>query len=53
MATTQLLKTALFANGLDAYWEQFTSLKERLESYIPQLVIDANKDVKLEQNPGW
>ena len=20
---------------------------------IPQLVIDANKDVKLEQNPGW
>ena len=28
------LKTGLFGIGLDAYWEQFTGLKERLESYI-------------------
>lgn len=28
------LKIGLFAIGLEAYWEQFTGLKERLESYI-------------------
>lgn len=28
------LKIGLFGIGLDAYWEQFTGLKERLESYI-------------------
>ncbi|MDQ2864485.1 MAG: arabinose isomerase [Bacteroidota bacterium] len=28
------LKIGLFAIGLDAYWDQFTGLKERLESYI-------------------
>lgn len=28
------LKIGLFAIGLEAYWEQFTDLKERLESYI-------------------
>ena len=34
MSTSQSLKVGLFAIGLDAYWEQFTGLKERLESYI-------------------
>jgi L-arabinose isomerase len=28
------LKIGLFGIGLDAYWEQFTGLKERLKSYI-------------------
>lgn len=28
------LKVGLFGIGLDAYWEQFEGLKERLESYI-------------------
>ncbi len=28
------LKIGLFGIGLDAYWEQFSGLKERLESYI-------------------
>ena len=28
------LKIGLFGIGLDAYWEQFTGLKERLESYL-------------------
>src|ERR1700742_2283128 len=27
-------KIGLFGIGLDAYWEQFESLKERLESYV-------------------
>lgn len=28
------LKIGLFGIGLDAYWEQFTGLRERLESYL-------------------
>ncbi len=28
------LKIGLFGIGLDAYWEQFTGLKERLEGYL-------------------
>jgi L-arabinose isomerase len=31
---TALLKIGLFGIGLDAYWEQFTGLKERLEGYL-------------------
>jgi len=30
----QALKIGLFGIGLDAYWEQFFGLKERLESYL-------------------
>ncbi|WP_183574445.1 arabinose isomerase [Mucilaginibacter sp. X5P1] len=30
----QSLKIGLFGIGLDAYWEQFSGLKERLESYL-------------------
>ncbi len=28
------LKIGLFGIGLDAYWEQFMGLKERLEGYL-------------------
>ena len=28
------LKVGLFGIGLDAYWEQFEGLKEKLESYV-------------------
>jgi len=28
------LKIGLFGIGLDAYWEQFAGLRERLESYL-------------------
>ena len=34
MATIHTLKIGLFGIGLDAYWEQFSGLKERLESYV-------------------
>lgn len=34
MATTHKLKVGLFGIGLDTYWEQFSGLKEKLESYI-------------------
>lgn len=35
MITTAFpLKIGLFGIGLDAYWEQFAGLKERLESYV-------------------
>ena len=34
MATTQSLKIGLFGIGLDTYWDQFSGLKEKLESYI-------------------
>ncbi|HET7116221.1 MAG TPA: arabinose isomerase [Hanamia sp.] len=34
MTTTHKLKVGLFGIGLDAYWEQFSGLKEKLESYI-------------------
>jgi hypothetical protein len=38
-----------------AYWpEAKATLTSNFNLWpIPQLVIDANKDVKLEQNPGW
>ncbi len=39
MKTTSTFKIGLFAIGLDAYWEQFTGLQKRLESYL-QLVHD-------------
>ena len=32
--TGQTLKIGLFGIGLDAYWEQFEGLKDRLESYV-------------------
>jgi len=31
------LKIGLFGIGLDAYWPQFTGLKERLESYLQRV----------------
>jgi L-arabinose isomerase len=31
---THKLKIGLFGIGLDAYWEQFDGLKERLEGYL-------------------
>ena len=34
MATTHTLKIGLFGIGLEAYWEQFSGLKKRLESYV-------------------
>ncbi len=33
-ATTNKMKIGLFGIGLDAYWPQFTGLKERLEGYL-------------------
>lgn len=38
-----------------AYWDYpRTSLNRELKLWpIPQTVIDTNKDVKMEQNPGW
>ena len=39
------LKIGLFGIGLDAYWPQFTGLKERLEGYLERV------QRKLEQ-PG-
>lgn len=52
MSTTPTLKVGLFAIGLDAYWEQFTGLKERLESYI-SVVSDKIKQHDIEViNPG-
>ena len=34
MAVSHKLKLGLFGIGLDAYWEQFEGLKEKLESYV-------------------
>ena len=34
MKTLHTLKVGLFGIGLEAYWEQFDGLKEKLESYI-------------------
>ena len=34
MAVSYKLKVGLFGIGLDAYWEQFEGLKEKLESYV-------------------
>ena len=34
-----VFKIGLFAIGLEAYWKQFSGLKERLESYL-QIVED-------------
>ncbi len=31
------LRVGLFGIGLDAYWPQFTGLKERLESYVARV----------------
>ena len=31
------LKIGLFAIGLEAYWEQFSGLKERLEGYLSEV----------------
>jgi len=34
MKTTSTFKIGLFGIGLDAYWEQFTGLQQRLEGYM-------------------
>ena len=34
MAISNKLKVGLYGIGLDAYWEQFEGLKEKLESYV-------------------
>ena len=34
MREYNILKVGLFGIGLDAYWEQFQGLKERLEKYL-------------------
>ena len=34
MGAVHTLKVGLFGIGLDAYWEQFEGLKEKLESYV-------------------
>ena len=34
---TSTLKIGLFGIGLEAYWEQFTGLKERLEGYLSKV----------------
>ena len=34
MEVSYKLKVGLFGIGLDAYWEQFEELKEKLESYV-------------------
>ncbi len=41
------LKIGLFGIGLDAYWQQFAGLKERLQSYI-SIVSDKIKDTHVE-----
>lgn len=41
------LKIGLFGIGLDAYWEQFAGLKERLESYV-SIVSDKIKEYNVE-----
>ena len=41
------LKFGLFGIGLEAYWEQFNGLKERLESYI-SIVSKKIKEYKIE-----
>lgn len=38
------LKAGLFGIGLDAYWEQFEGLKDRLESYIQKVSGKLQKD---------
>src|SRR3954469_11035316 len=37
MVSSSSLKIGLFAIGLDAYWEQFEGLKERLEGYLEEV----------------
>jgi L-arabinose isomerase len=37
MKTQYKLKVGLFGIGLDAYWRQFTGLKERLEGYLEEV----------------
>ena len=47
MATTHKLKVGLFGIGLDAYWDQFSGLKEKLESYI-NIVFEKIKHYQVE-----
>ena len=47
MTTTQTLKVGLFGIGLDAYWAQFSGLKEKLESYI-NIVFEKIKHYEVE-----
>jgi L-arabinose isomerase len=47
MATAQSLKIGLFGIGLDAYWDQFIGLKEKLESYI-NIVFEKIKQYDVE-----
>jgi L-arabinose isomerase len=41
---TSSLKIGLFGIGLDAYWDQFEGLKERLEGYL-KIVKDKIADI--------
>ena len=47
MATLYKLKIGLFGIGLDTYWDQFSGLKEKLESYI-NIVFEKIKHYDLE-----
>ena len=48
----RLIKVGLFGIGLDAYWNQFEGLKEKLESYL-EIVSDKIRNYQVEVvNPG-
>ena len=47
MKVVHTLKVGLFGIGLDAYWEQFKGLKEKLESYV-EIVSDKIKSYEVE-----
>lgn len=46
MSVKYQLKVGLFGIGLDAYWEQFDGLKEKLESYM-EVVADKMRTYKI------
>ena len=47
MTTVHTLKLGLFGIGLDAYWNQFEGLKEKLESYL-EIVSDKIRSYQVE-----
>ncbi len=47
MATTHNLRVGLFGIGLDTYWDQFSGLKENLESYL-NMVFEKIKHYQVE-----
>ncbi len=47
MKVVHTLKAGLFGIGLDAYWEQFEGLKEKLESYV-EIVSNKIKSYEVE-----